>query len=100
MKTTFLILCLLCTTAAFAQRGSSVSGQSQPYHSPSHPGHATTHALAAEQHLVGGTSYVIAQGERPMWELPQVAAPSLGDAARLLRKEHAKLKKARFVFEN
>jgi hypothetical protein len=100
MKTTFLILCVLLTTAAFAQYGSSVSSQPQIYQPPSHPEHATTHALAAEQYVVGGTSYVTAEGERPMWDLPQTPAPSLGDAARLLRKEHAKLKKARFVFEN
>lgn len=100
MKTTFLILCLLLTTAAFGQYGSSVSSQPTPYQPPSHPEHATVHALAAEQYVLGGTSYLSAQGERPMWDLPQTPVPSLGDAARLLRKEHAKLKKARFVFEN
>lgn len=101
MKTTFLILCLLLTAAAFGQNGSSRSSQPTPYQSPSHPEHAAVHALAAEQYVLGGTSYLSAQGERPAWDLPQAsAAPSLGETARILRNEHAKLKKARFVFEN
>jgi hypothetical protein len=101
MKTTFLVLCLLLTTAAFGQYGSSRSSQPTPYESPSHPEHAAVHALAAEQYVLGGTSYLSAQGERPAWDLPHAsAAPSLGETARILRKEHAKLKKARFVFEN
>jgi hypothetical protein len=102
MKTTFLILCLLLTTAVFGQNGSSVSSQPIPYQPPSHPEHAAVHALAAEQYVLGGTSYLSAQGERPAWDLPQAPSPSpsLGETARILRHEHAKLKKARFVFEN
>ena len=100
MKTIFLVLCLLLTTAAFGQHG-SVSGQPQPYHPPSHPAEASVHALAAEHYVLGGRNYSFAQGERPAWDLPQAsAAPSLGETARILRKEHAKLKKARCVFEN
>jgi hypothetical protein len=102
MKTTFLILCLLLTTAAFGQYGSSVGSQPHSYQPPSHPQRAMTHALAAEQYVLGGTSYLSAQGERPAWDLPQAPSPSpsLGETARVLRKEHAKLKKARCVFEN
>lgn len=101
MKTAFLVLCLLLTTAAFGQYvGTSVSNEPQPYQAPSHPQHATVQALAAEQYVLGGTAYTSAQGERPTWELPQPLPQSLGDTARILRKEHAKLKKARFLFEN
>ena len=104
MKTTFLILCLLLTTAAFGQYTggrASLSNQSQPYHAPTHPGEAGVHALAAEHYVLGGRTYTSAQGERPAWDLPQASpAPSLGETARLLRKEHGKLKKARCVFEN
>jgi hypothetical protein len=103
MKITFLVLCLLLTTAAFGQygsRASSISSEPQIYQSPSHTEHASTHALAAERYVLGGTNYLVAQGERPASDLPQAAVPSLGEAARILRREHAKLKKARFVFEN
>ena len=102
MKTIFLILCFL-TTAAFGQYGGGASrgNQAQPYQPPSHPRQATVHALAAEHYVLGGRTYTSAQGERPAWDLPQAsAAPSLGETARILRKEHAKLKKARCVFEN
>jgi hypothetical protein len=106
MKITFLVLCVLLTTAAFGQYGSranSISSQPQAYPSPSHTANATTHGLAAERPVLGGTNYIIAQGERALSDLPQAAtaaAPSLGDTARMLRTEHAKLKKARVVFEN
>ncbi len=100
MKTTFLLLFLLVANVAFAQYGGSISGQVQPYHSPEHPQHASRHALAQEQYLVNGANYLSAQGERPTWELPQALAVPLGDIARTLRKEHAKVKKARFVYEN
>jgi len=103
MKTVFLVLCLLWTTAAFGQYfgfGASISSQPQPYQPPSHPEHASVHALAAEQYVLAGTNYSSAQGERPTWELPQAPTRSLGETARILRREHAKLKKARVVFEN
>ena len=101
MKTAFLVLCLLLTTTAFGQYGvASVSSEPQPYRAPTHPQHATVQALAAEHYVLGGTSYTSTQGERPIWELPQPLTQSLGETARILRKEHAKLKKARFLFEN
>jgi hypothetical protein len=102
MKTAFLVLCLLLTTAAFGQyyAAGSISSEPQPYRPPSHPAQAMVHALAAEQYVLAGTSYSSAQGEKPTWELPQAPVQSLGETARILRKEHAKLKKARFVFED
>jgi len=101
MKTAFLVLCLLLTTAAFGQYvGSSASSEPQPYRAPSHPQHASVQALATEKSVLGGTTYTSAQGEKPTWELPQAPAQSLGETARILRKEHAKLKKARVMYEN
>ena len=100
MKTSFLVLFLFATSAAFGQWFSSVSSQPNPYHPPSNPQHAETRALAMEQPVVGGTSYSSAQGERPMWEFKQEPAVPLGDIARILRTEHAKLKKARVKLEN
>ena len=103
MKTAFLVLCLLLTTVAFGQylgRGAFISNEPQPYQAPSHPQHATIHALTEEQSVLGGTAYVSAQGEKPTWELPQPPVQSLGEIARILRKEHARVKRARCVFEN
>jgi hypothetical protein len=100
MKTTLLVLSLFLTGAAFGQYGSSISSHPNPYHPPSNPAHASRHGLAAEQSVIGGASYTFAQGEKPAWELPQEPTVSLGDVARKLREEHAKLKKARFVYEN
>jgi hypothetical protein len=101
MKTAFLVLCLLLTTAAFGQYyAGSISSEPQPYRPTSHPQQATVHALAAEQYVLAGTNYASAQGEKPMWELPQAPVQSLGETARILRKEHAQLKKARFVVED
>ena len=101
MKTALLVLCLFLTTAAFGQSyGYSISSEPQPYRAPSHPQHATVHALAEEQPVLGGTAYTSAQGEKPTWELPQPPVQSLGEIARILRQEHAKVKKARCVFEN
>jgi hypothetical protein len=50
--------------------------------------------------VLSGQSYSAAQGEKPMWEFPQASAVPLGDIARTLKVEHAKLKKAHVRFEN
>jgi hypothetical protein len=67
----------------------------------SHPEHASRQALALIQNLNGGETYVYAQGERPLWE---VATPThempLGDSARVLREEHASVKKAVKCWQN
>jgi hypothetical protein len=101
MKTAFLVLCLLLTTAAFGQYSAgSISSEPQPYRPLSHPQKAKVHALAVEEYVLASTSYASAQGEKPTWELPQATVQSLGEIARILRREHARLKKARFVYEN
>jgi hypothetical protein len=101
MKTAFLVLCLLGTTAAFGQQPAGpVSSQPQSYQPPSHPGHASAQALAAERYLLGATNYYSVRGDTRTWDLPQAPSKSLGESARMLRKEHANLKKARVVFEN
>jgi hypothetical protein len=100
MKTTFLVPVLLLSSAAFAQYVGTLSSHPQPYRPPENPAHATTHALAQEQYVLSGTNYSSAQGEKPAWELPQAPAVPLGDIARILKEEHSKVKKARFVYEN
>lgn len=103
MKTAFLVLCLLMTTAAFGQysgTASYISNEPQIYRAPSHPAQASIQPLAQERSVLGGANYSSAQGERPTWDLPQAHAVPLGDTARQFRKEHARLKKARVIVEN
>jgi hypothetical protein len=107
MKPIFLALCLLGTTLAFGQQGAhsfSSQAQAQPYESPSHPQHAAPHALATERFILAEANYFSAQGERKISDLPHAASqppgPSLGETARLLKKEHLNLTKARIVFED
>ena len=102
MKTTLLVLFILCAAAAFGQNGGVLSSQSQVLEFPEHPQHAAPHAMANEVPLVGGSSYTVEHGERPMWEFGPVSEkPSLGDVARAYRKEKEKMnaKKPEIVFE-
>ena len=101
MKKAILVLFVLVACTAFGQMIGSVSSQAYPYHAPEHPEHASTHALAVEQYVTGGTSYGSAHGEKPMWEFQQQGPQApLGDIARTLKGEHSKLKKARIKYEN
>ncbi len=102
MKTTLVVLFILCAAAAFGQTGVAVlSNQPQIIESPSHTLHADLHAMASETPLVGGGSYTYAQGERPLWEFgsPNPAPTPLGDVARAYRKERQSARKAEVVLE-
>ena len=101
MKKTLLLLFILCAAAAFGQAG-SISAQAQPIMMAEHPQHASIHAMAAEQPLVGAGSnaYTYEQGERPLWEFGPVSQPTpLGDIARAVRKEKLTARKAEVIFE-
>jgi hypothetical protein len=103
MKTTLLLLTILMTTAAFAQYGSYgyISAQPQIYNPPDHPAHASFAPIAAGTTLYPGTSYTMAQGERPASDFPQTATASLGDVARELKKQHDALpNKSKVVWVN
>jgi len=105
MKKTLFLLCLLSTTAAFAQVGGSyISSQPQIYYSPSHPEHAGYTPMSSERSILPSAGYSVAQGERPASDLPHPApaaeAISLGEIARQLRQQHAQLKKSRVVWIN
>ncbi len=103
MKMTLFVLCLLSTTAAFAQYvggGATLNSQPQIYEAPSHPAHASYTAMSSEQSVLASSSYSSAQGERPVSDFPQAEPVSLGIAARELKKEHAELKKSRVVWIN
>lgn len=101
MKTTFFVLFILCSVAAFGQYG-SLSSQPIVVEFPEHIQHAAPHEMATEQSLVGGSpaTYSYAQGEQPLWEFGPVSQQMpLGDVARAYRKEKLTAKKAQIVFE-
>ena len=96
MKTTFLVLMILLSAAAFGQTGGSIPSQPQFISIPDHPQHATQQSMATESLLVGGgpNTYTYAQGERPLWEFGPISEPvPLGDVARAVRKERENSKK-------
>jgi len=105
MKSTLLMFCFLCTTAALGQAiGSAVTGPSmnQTMYMTSHAQHASPQPMGREQSLLEGSGTTYAEhGERPLWEVapPDPPAVPLGDIARALRKEHETAKKAQFVYE-
>jgi hypothetical protein len=99
------VLCLLSTSAAFAQyigggAASYISSEPQIYQVPSHPAHAGYAPMLQEQSVLASASYSSAQGDRPASDFPQPQAVSLGAFARQVRKEHALLKKSPVVYVN
>jgi hypothetical protein len=105
IKTTFALLCLLSFGGlAFGQATSTGQGlSSEPvvYEFRSHTEHAAPQAMGQEQNLLIGSGNAQAHGVRPLWEVyVSSQAMPLGDAARLLRKEHSSAKKADVVWEN
>jgi len=101
MKTTIVLFCLLCATAAFGQYYAVGSAPFQStYNPPEHPSRAVSHPMLTEQNLLGVNSFTYAQGEMPLWEAPALSHEvPLGDIARTLKQQHATAKKARLVLE-
>jgi hypothetical protein len=101
MKTMLVGLCVLWAATAVGQVGvGAISAQPYIPYLPDHAQHASQHAMATEQPLVGGGAYLVMQGERPLWEFgPVKQEPSLGDVARAYRKQKLTGKKAEVVFE-
>jgi hypothetical protein len=96
MKTLLLGFCIFGATAAFAQGAAAISNEPVPIRVNSHEKHATQMALESEKSLLISSRPVSARGERPLWELmPPPEEVSLGQAARLLRKQHADDKKSK-----
>jgi hypothetical protein len=103
MKKILVVLCLLCSSAAFAQyysSGNSRTSDPVVYEAPSHPSHASYAPMAQEQNILASANYSSAQGERRASDFPQPEAVSLGAYARELKKQHAQLKKSRVVWIN
>ncbi len=105
MKTTIVLLVVLCGTAAFGQSiAAGVTGPSmQDIFQPTiHPQRAAVQSMGKEENLLqGSTGVYIEHGERPLWEVapPEKAEVPLGDIARAYRKERETGKKAQLVFE-
>jgi hypothetical protein len=103
MKPALFVLCLLSTSAAFAQYvggASYISNEPQIYQFASHPAHASYAPMSQEQNVLAATTYSTAQGERPASDFPHAESVSLGAAARELRQQHAQLKKSPIVWVN
>ena len=97
-----LAVCILGPVNAAGQTIVSywLNGQPQMLVMPEHPQHASQTPLAPEQDLREHSSYIYAQGERPVWEfMPAPSFVPIADMARTLRDEHARAKKA-VVFRN
>ena len=105
MKTAIFVLCFFCATAGAL--GQSTAGtavlNNQPvvYSFPEHAQHASQQPMAQAQNLLGSSTYGYERGERPLWEVAALPQPTpLGDVARMVRKEHAAVKKASVVWNN
>jgi len=100
MKITIFALCFICTTAAFGQI-STVTNVAQPLVMVDHPMHAIQHPMGTEQSVLESYDFTSAHGERPLWEFATVQHNvPLGDTARLLKQEHATVRKAEKVWSN
>jgi len=101
MKTTLLILMVLAATATFGQSAGVLSNVPQEVHMSEHPMHAELTAMASEHFLVGGGTYTVAHGERPLWEFGPVSEPArpLGDVARDVRKDKQSARRAEVSLE-
>lgn len=105
MKTTVLVMFLLCAAAAFCQSYGPVGAvlQNQPYifEVPSHAEHASIMPLAVPQYLNQLSDSTYAQGVKPLWEFPvNEQRVSLGEVARQVRQQHLLAKKAEKVFSD
>ena len=104
MKILVVVFCFFATSAALAQvsgGGASLSAEPAIAEFTSHPAHANQTGMAVQQDVMERSSPLIAQGERPAWELaPRVNVVPLGDIARTLRKEQLDAKKSTKIWEN
>jgi hypothetical protein len=104
MKTLCVALFFLTATAAFGQSSVGVGALSaEPVITEfsSHSLRAAQTPMATQESLLEVSEYVVAHGERPLWEvgtLPRTVP--LGDSARVLRKEHETAKKAEIIWQN
>jgi hypothetical protein len=97
------LMCIFGSVTASAQTatGFLLNAEPQPLVMPEHPQHASQIGLAQEQDLRERSAITYAKGERPLWELmPLPPFVPIADAARILRYEHARAKKALIRWSN
>lgn len=102
MKTTLVVLFVLCAAAAFGQAVPSISNQPSVPVFVDHPLHAEPHAMAMQTPIAGGSAdgYGYEKGEQPLWQFGPISEPvPLGDIARAYRREKMTGKKAEIVLE-
>jgi hypothetical protein len=102
MKPILLISLLLLSVGAFGQcclPFMTPPPMASSVRMPEHPLQATPHGLAAEHDLREVGSVMMAQGERPVWEVYHPVETPLGDAARDYRQQHEAVEKASVVWE-
>ena len=101
MKTTLIVLCLLCAPFAAAQNGALLNNHVEMLHVPEYPQHASQHDLGAEQSLLQTSAYHVEHGEVPLSELGGSVTQEvpLGDVARAYRNQHLLAKKAEITLE-
>ena len=101
MKTTLLMCMIVAAIGAFGQSAGVISSVPQMIRTSEHPMHAEVRPMASEHLLVGGGTYTVAHGERPLWEFGPVSEPGrpLGDVAREIRKEKQTARKAEITLE-
>jgi hypothetical protein len=101
MKTVAFVFFLFCACTSFGQAASTLGGQAQQLEMSDHPQRASQHEMARTDDIYEHSEYSYAHGERPLWEFGPSAVPvPLGDIARVLRKQHALVKKADIIWEN
>ncbi|MFZ3263429.1 MAG: hypothetical protein WA172_05480 [Terriglobales bacterium] len=101
MKKILLVVLLLSSSAAFGQYyANHLDNTPQVFQIPEHTAHASYGHMAGEQSIIGGGATSFAQGDRRASDFPQMAELPLGDAARELKKQHERVKKARVIWEN
>ena len=103
MKPALFVLCLLSTSAAFAQYlagASYISSEPQIYQFASHPAHASYAPMSQEQNVLAATTYSSGPGRKAGFGFPAAESVSLGPAARELRQQHAQMKKSPMVWVN
>jgi hypothetical protein len=105
MKATFLVICavmcMFCATGALGQAALTGSSFTRSYQPADHPSPATAYPMSTEQNLLGSNSVLVGHGEMPLSEAPlQFHEVPLGDSARVLKQEHAAMKKSHVVWTN
>lgn len=104
MKTllSVLVVCVIGCVGAMGQVAmSAMNGQPQMLEFPDYAQHASQTGMAQTHDLMERSGTSSAHGDRPLWEfMPEPHVTPLGDSARVVRKEHAKAKKAVVVWSN